>query len=103
MPPYKLSLLLTNSATIICLLLLHNNYMAAAAGFSFVLNIIGLVLTITKQLPLNAQLKSLGSEAPADVLLAIREQTVRNFGVRLIVAALAFVVLVVGLVFFGSR
>jgi hypothetical protein len=102
-PPYKLSLLLINAATTVCLGLLHNTYMAAAAGLSLVLNIIALVITITKQLPLNAQLKSLGPEAPAEILLAIREQTVRNFAVRLIVAMLAFVVLVVGLVFFGPH
>ncbi len=98
MPPYKLSLLLINAAAFVVVILQHRNpILAFSLGASFLCSAAGLVLTVRGQLPLNAQIKTPG--LPAEILGSIREKTIAGFRVRFILAALAFLVLCVGVVF----
>ena len=96
MPPFKVSLLLLNLAACGVLIADHRQALATCCAISFVLSLAGLVLTIRKQLPLNTMLKTLPAGTPDHVLLRIREQTVRNFSVRFVLASLAFITLSVG-------
>ena len=96
MPPYKLTLLAVNLATLVCVALQHRTPLAVAVGAACLLNVVALVLTIRKQLPLSAELKRLGSDAAEPLLLNIREQTVRNFMGRSVVAMIAFIALCTG-------
>lgn len=99
MPPYKLSLLVVTLALCICLLLQHRTALALAAGSSFLLSLMALIVTVAKQLPLNRQLKNLPEGTPDDVLIGIREASVRNFMARCIMAVLSFAILCFGVVF----
>lgn len=99
MPPYKLSLLLLNAATIVCLYLQHRSSLAMAAVGSFLFSVAGLVATVRGQLPLNAKLQSLPADAADHLLIDIREKTVKGFSVRFFLAATAFVVLAIGVVY----
>ena len=96
MPPYKLTLLAVNLATLVCVALQHRTPLAVAVGAAFLLNMVALVVTIRKQLPLNAELKRLRSDAAESLLLKMREQTVRNFMERSVVSMLAFIALCAG-------
>lgn len=99
MPPFKLTLLLANAAAVACLARDHRTRFALFASASFVLSLLGLVLTITRQLPINRQLKALPAGNSDDILLRLREQTVRNFSVRFVLAMCAFALLILGTVF----
>lgn len=103
MPPFKLTLLALNLAATISLAMEHRNPLAGLTFLSFLLSLSALVLTIRLQLPLNAQLRMLPANADADTLTSIREQTVHNFAVRMILALLAFSLLSAGTVFLPLR
>ena len=103
MPPYKGSLLLINTATLILLAFQRRTPLAAAAAVSLICSVSGLVLTVRQQLPLNAKLKTFKAGAPDSVLLDIREQTVKGFTSRCFLAAAAFLALCVGVVFSPVR
>ncbi|MBE7157508.1 MAG: DUF1772 domain-containing protein [Rhodospirillales bacterium] len=103
MPPYKGALLLVNVLTVILLVVQHFSALAMAAGVSLLFSILGLLLTVRGQLPLNAKLKTLPAEVPEAVLLDIRDRTIRGFSVRCVLAILAFLVLCLGVVLWPVR
>lgn len=103
MPPYKGSLLLVNAATVISLAVQRRFPLAVACGVSLFFSVFGLVLTVRRQLPLNARLKALPADASDTLLLDIREQTVRGFSVRFFLAAAAFAVLCCSVPFWPMR
>lgn len=96
MPPYKGSLLLVNTITLVLLLMQHRPGLAIAASISLACSVAGLVLTVRRQLPLNARLKSLAFDGTEQELLRIREQTVAGFRARFYLAFTAFAALACG-------
>ena len=100
MPPYKITLLAVNLASAICLYAQHHAHLAAATSLSFLLSLGGLILTIAKQVPLNRAISSFPEIEEERLLLAMRDETEKNFAVRLGMALVAFIVLGVGIVAF---
>ncbi len=98
MPPYKISLLVVNLVTVICLCAQHHARLAAATAFSFLLSLGALVLTIWKQTPLNRAIISFPEHQDDLVLLAMRNQTEKKFAVRLGMALIAFAALCIAVV-----
>lgn len=92
MPPFKVTLLAASLGATVVLAMQHRNHLAACLGLTFVCSLVALVLTITMQLPLNRKLQTLPPDTSADTLLAIREHTVHNFAVRLVLAIAAFII-----------
>ena len=103
MPPYKACLLLVNGAALALLVVQRRVPLATFTGASLLCSLGGLLLTVRKQLPLNAQLKALPADAPTAVLLDIREKTIRGFKARMVLAAGSFLALCFGIVFWPVR
>ena len=100
MPPYKGSLLLFTLVTAVLLWLQHRPLLAACCAASLLMSIAGLVLTIRGQLPLNREIQA--GTPPDSRLLEIRDQTVAGFRTRFFLAALSFVSLCIGVVFWPA-
>ena len=96
MPPFKLTLLLFTAATAVCLFVQRQMPLALVVSFSFACSLVALVLTITKQLPVNARLRGLPRDAEDRVLVKILDVTIRNFEVRLWFALASFAALCFG-------
>ncbi len=100
MPPYKVTLLAVSLASASCLYAQHCAQLAAATAFSFLLSLGGLVLTIGKQVPLNRAISGFPESEDERLLVAMRDQTEKNFALRLGMALLAFTALCGGIVLF---
>ena len=101
--PAFLALLLVTATATISVGMRQQVLLSAALGISFALSVLGLVLTITRQVPLIARLKELPPGTGDAELLTLREQTVRNIDVRLYLAVAAFVLPCVAAVFWPLR
>ncbi len=98
MPPYKVTLLALTLASSISLFVQHQTSLARLTAASFLLTLAALVLTVWKQLPLNTQMSSLPANTDRSTVVALLDRTVKNFGVRLVLAVVAFAVLCLGAV-----
>ena len=91
MPMYKLALLLLYVATLVAIWPLRGSRLFAAVAVCLALSLCDLAINISKQLPLNKRLQGLmGEEARDEVLLEMRERTVRYFRWRFVLSGLAF-------------
>lgn len=100
MPPYKITLLAVSLASAAILYAQHHTQLAAATALSFLLSLGALILTMVKQLPLNRGIIAFPESGDERSLLAMRDQTEKNFALRLGMALNAFAALCAGIVLF---
>lgn len=96
MPPFKLTLLALTAANTVTLYLTGQCSLASCTAISFLCDLIALVLTITRQLPVNKRIAALPPTAATSLALDLLRSTEANFTVRFLLALLAFAALCVG-------
>lgn len=96
MPPYKLTLLLLTATTTVTLYLTGQRHLAILTGISFLLGLIALVLTITRQVPVNKCIASLPPTAADSLARDLLRSTESNFTIRFVLAFAAFAALCIG-------
>ena len=93
MPAYKLSLLLLYLLTLILFWPQRHTAFYIAVAVCMGLSLGDLAINVSRQLPLNRKLQQLSSETGNDILLDLRERTIRYFRLRFALSATSFLLL----------
>jgi len=96
MPPYKLTLLGLTAVTTTTLALTCQCQLAILTGISFLLGLAALILTITRQVPVNKCIAALPPSAAESLALDLLRSTRTNFTIRFYLALAAFAALCIG-------